>query len=289
MKSKNKALLADFGMLAAALVWGAAFVVVKNSLANISPHWLLAYRFAIGAAAMVLCFFPRLKKLDLRTAAAGIFAGIFVYLGFLAQTVGVQYTTASKNAILTATYVVFTPFVYWVIRRKKPRLAHLFSALLCFSGVVLLMYRPNLGLTELNKGDLYTILCGFFYAIQIAYLGIASKKHDAILLAVMQIVTCCVLSVAVAFSLDTLPSSLPPRETLYSMLYLGLCSTFFAYLMQTVGQKYTLPSHASIILSLECLFGCVFSVIAFKDVFTPIMWVGAALTFSAVVISERSE
>jgi len=154
---------------------------------------------------------------------------------------------------------------------------------------VLLMYKPNLGLTEWNKGDLYTILCGFFYAVQIAYLGIASKKHDTILLAVMQIVTCCVLSLAVAFSLDTLPQSLPPTETLYSMLYLGLCSTFFAYLMQTVGQKHTPPSHASIILSLECLFGCVFSVIAFQDAFTPLMWAGAALTFSAVIISERTD
>lgn len=287
MKQKNRAVAADFGLFFTALIWGASFVVVKQSIASISPLWLLAARFTIAALAMLIVFFPRLKKLKFKTFLSGALAGVFVYFGFLSQTVAVQHTTASKNAVLTASYAVFVPFVYWIIKRQRPKLSHIISALLCFAGVALLMYQKDSGFFSLNKGDLYTLLCGLFFAIQIAYLGIASKKHDTVLLAVIQMVTCCVISVAAAFAFDMFPTQMPSGEMWVSIAYLGLLSTFAAYLIQTTSQKYSPPSHVSIILSLECLFGCVLSVIAFKETFTPLMWLGAALTFAAVIVSEH--
>lgn len=290
MKLKNKALLCDFGLLATALVWGGGFVVVKNSLKGISPYWLLAARFTFAALLLVLLFFPRLRKIPVRTVGAGVFAGIFVYFGFLAQTIGIQYTTASKNALLTASYVVFTPLIFWLFGRKRPHSTQLLAALLCFAGVGLLVYQKGMQLTQLNRGDLYTLLCGFLFAVQIAYLGIASKKHDPIALTLVQMCSCCVLSIAVALFMDR--SAFPAqvgRDTLVSVLYLTVLCTVFAYLMQTVAQKYTPPAHVSILLSLECLFGCICSVLAFGDAFTPLMWVGAALTFCAVLMSQRTE
>ncbi len=288
MKQRNKVLLSELGLLSAALVWGAGFVVMKHTLDGISAHWLLAIRFVIAAAATTLFFFKQLKKLDVKTILYGVLAGLFIYLGFLAQTIGVQHTTASKNAVLTASYVVFVPFVFWLLQRKKPKGVHIISALLCFAGVALLLYRKGMNLTDLNVGDLYTLLCGLFFAIHIAVLGIACKKHNPLALTTVQMITCCIISVAVAFWREPMPESIS-LETGLSLLYLGLMCTFFAYLMQTIGQKYAPPSHASIILSLECLFGCVLSVLVLHDSFTPSMWLGAGLAFLAVIISQRAD
>ena len=289
MKQKNKVLLSELSLLLVALLWGGGFIVVKNSLNSISPHWLLAVRFGLAALLMLLCFGKHLKKANLRTVLSGITAGGLVYLGFLAQTVGAQHTTAGKNAILTAAYVVFVPFVYWLLKRKKPSGVQVLSAFLCFAGVALLLYKKDMNLSDINKGDLYTLLCGLFFAMHIAFVGVAAKKHDALALATLQMLSCAAIALTVAFTGGSPMPKTMSMETGLSMLYLGVLSTFFAYLMQTIAQKYAQPTHVSILLSLECLFGCVFSVIIYTDVFTPLMWLGTALAFTAVVVSSRAD
>jgi len=286
MKSKNKTLLSEFSLFAVAFIWGGGFVVVKQSLDSITPLWLLTARFFVGAAAIVLIFFKKLKLINRRSLLAGIVSGILIYGGFLFQTIAVLYTTASKNALLTASYVVLVPFVYWIMAGKRPAFLQVAAALLCFAGIAMLMYTGTFG--GFNKGDLLTLLCGLLFAVQISFLGIYAQKHDTIVLTIVQLATCTVISFAASLLFDrNIPKTLP-LDTTVSVLYLGLLSTALAYLVQTVAQKYTPPANASLILCLECVIGCVLSVILLNERFTPLMWAGSALTVISVLLSQRT-
>ncbi len=285
MRYKNKTLISELSLLGIAFIWGAGFIVVKNSLDSITPLWLMAARFVVAAVAICAIFYKKVKMIDKGSLAAGIICGIFIYFAFAFQTVAIQYTTASKNALLTATYVVFVPFIFWILIKTKPKVTQIAAAFLCFAGIFMLMFNGSFG--NVNLGDILTVICGLLFAFQIALLGIYSKKYDTIVLTIVQMVTCAVIGLALALVFDDAPKRMS-GSTVGSVLYLGLLSTCLAYLVQTVAQKYTTPSHTSLIMSMECAIGCILSVIIFKDVFTPLMWAGSVLTFGSVILSQRS-
>lgn len=290
MKNKNKTVLSELSLLGVAFIWGAAFIVVKNSLDSISPLWLMATRFIVAALAISVLFFRKIKLITRDSLFAGIICGVLIYAAFAFQTIGIQYTTASKNALLTTSYVVLVPFIFWIMIKKKPSPTQIIAAVLCFAGIVMLMSN-NIFVDVHNKeelfGDFLTLICGLLFGVHISLLGIYSKKVDAVVLTIVQMITCAVISLAAALMFEDIPRQMSGR-TIGSILYLGLLSTCLAYLVQTVAQKYTTPSHASLIMSLECVIGTVLSVIIFKDVFTPLMWAGSAITFASVILSQRT-
>ena len=100
--SKNAKLLATAGFLFITMIWGGSFVVMKNSVDLVPPSYLLALRFTLAAAFMALAFPGRMKKLDRGSLTCGLIMGIFLTLAYLFQTYGIKYTTASKNAFITA-------------------------------------------------------------------------------------------------------------------------------------------------------------------------------------------
>lgn len=285
MKNANKRILSQAGLLLTAFIWGGGFIVVKSSLDSFSPLWLLAARFAVAALAAPLLFYRRIRHIDKTVLKTGAVSGALIYLGFVLQTVGVRYTTASKNALLTSVYVVLVPFVYWLMIRKRPKPLQIVSALLCFCGIFLLLYNGDFG--QFNGGDLLTLACGAVFAVQISYLGLHSKKMDSFALTMVQIWACAAASIicALIFEPGTFPSVIH-ADMVLSVFYLGFLSTLLAYFIQTAAQKYTHPSGASLILSLECAIGAVLSVLIFRDAFTPMMWAGGALTFGAVVMAQ---
>ena len=285
MKNANRKILSQAGMLLTALIWGGGFIVVKNSLDSFSLLWLLAARFSVAALAAPQLFYRRIRHIDKAVLKTGVVSGLLIYLGFVFQTLGVQYTTASKNALLTSVYVVLVPFVYWLMIRKRPKPLQIISALLCFCGIFLLLYKKDFG--QFNIGDLLTLVCGAVFAVQISYLGLHSKKMDSFALTMVQIWACAAASVicALVFEPDQFPVVIK-ADMLLSVMYLSFLSTLLAYFIQTAAQKYTHPSIASLILSLECAIGAILSVLIFRDAFTPMMWAGGALTFGAVIMAQ---
>lgn len=290
MKNKNKTLLSELSLLGVAFIWGGGFIVVKNSLDSISPLWLMAARFVVAALAISALFFRKFKYIARGSLFAGMICGVMIYAAFVFQTIGVQHTTASKNALLTTSYVVLVPFIFWIMIKKKPSPTQIIAAVLCFAGIIMLLSN-NIFVAQHNReelfGDSLTLICGLLFGVHISLLGIYSNKYDAIVLTIVQMITCAVISLGAALMFEDVPRQMS-GPTIGAILYLGLLSTCLAYLVQTVAQKHTTPSHASLIMSLECVIGSALSVIIFKDVFTPLMWAGSAVTFSSVVLSQRS-
>lgn len=155
----KKSLYADLSLLFVAIIWGSGFVVTKNTLNHITPYYLLAYRFMISFLLMALVFFKRLRKAKLEDLKAGLLIGIFLFGGFATQTVGLNYTTAGKQAFITASNVVMVPFIYWGISKKKPDIYDVVAAVLCFTGIGILSFESGL---RMGYGEFLTFICAIF-------------------------------------------------------------------------------------------------------------------------------
>lgn len=289
MKKINKALAADLSMVAIAMIWGSSFVVVKDSLKLLSPYWMIAARFTVASILSLVFFGRKLKGVGRRDVFSGLITGVVIYVAFVFQTIGAVYTTASKNALITATYVVMVPFLHWIFRRKRPRPVHIIAAVLCFSGVAMLTL--NNGFSRVNFGDVMTMVGGIMFALHFVLLDAFSKKCNPLALTITQLTGCAAAGVAVALvlDLDGIVTVWATPGTLFSVIYLSVFATFLAYMVQTTAQKYTAASHASLILSLEAVFGCIFSVMYFHDVFTPVMIAGCVFSFGSVILSESAD
>ena len=283
MVLNKKFILADIGLFVTAFVWGSGFVAVKNALASISPMSIMVYRFGLAWLFTMLIFHKKIKEFNRSDLKAGLIIGVFLFLGFATQTIGLQYTLAGKQAFLTGTNVVIVPFVFWLVKKEKTDIFNLCAAILMLLGIGLLTL--NNGLAGLNKGDLLTLLCAVFFACHIVSIGILVKDHDPIILTMIQFGVTCLLSLICMLFFEDF-NLLIPRDGLFEIVFLACFSTFLAFLLQNTCQKYTNPSHAAIILSQESFIGSVMSVIFLGDLFTTKMILGCLIIFIAVITAE---
>ena len=286
--NKNKIkYLASFGLLLASIIWGGAYVAVMSSLDMIPPLYVMAIRFTIALIGLSLVFFKRLKKITKGDLIAGIVLGVLMFMSYIFQTYGLKYTTASKNAFLTTSYVVMVPFLNWMISRKKPDSYGIFAAFLAIVGIGFLSLQGDM---SINPGDLLTLMCGVFFALHLIYIDRFTVKSDPIILTVLQIGVSGILSWICAPLVDgALPSiqgGQAMSELVMSLLYLGIASTMVGFLLQNIGQKYTEPSTAALLLSMESVFGVLFSVLMLGEVLSVRMAYGCILIFVAIIISE---
>ena len=122
----------------AAIIWGSSFIVMKHAVDFLTPNVLLAIRFSIAAALLSVIFYQRMKKVKRIEAWMGIQCGVVLYLAYTVQTFGLNETTPSKNAFLTAIYVAIVPFLVWIYYHKKPDHYNFIAAFLCVIGIGLI-------------------------------------------------------------------------------------------------------------------------------------------------------
>ncbi|MBT2656115.1 DMT family transporter [Bacillus sp. ISL-18] len=272
----------EIALTIVAVIWGSGFVASAVSLEYFTPYQILAIRFLVGVLLLSLVFFKKLKMIKKSTIIKGSVIGFFLYLAFALQTVGLQYTTPSKNAFLTAVNVVIVPFIAFFIYKRKMDKYELFGSLLAITGVGVISLKLT---AEVNLGDLLTLLCAVGFAFHIFYTAQFVKDEDPILLTIIQMATAAVLGlIVVLFKGET--SFSMNGEGVSNVLYLGVFSTTIAFLLQTFAQKYTTETNAAIILSTEALWGMVFSIILLSEVITIKMIMGAILILIAIIISE---
>jgi len=279
---RKKSILADISLLLVALVWGGGFIAVKGALDSITPFYIMAMRFGISVIIMLFIFRKKIKQITKNDLFVGTGVGLLLFLGFAAQTVGMNYTTAGKNAFLTGTNVVIVPFLYWAISKKRPDAYSLISAFLCFIGIGMLTLGEGL---TLSLGDSLTLVCAVFFAAHIVAVGFFAQKVDVILLVIIQLGVAAVFSIIAALIFEPMPQPLN-SNTIFAIGYLGIFSTMIAFLTQNIAQKYTSSTHAAIILCLESVFGSILSVLMLHEIFTSKMILGCLTIFIAIITTE---
>lgn len=284
MKTKNITLLAKLALFTAALIWGSSFFVVKNTVDIFPPNMLLAIRFTLACILLGVIYRRKLCLINKDYLISGAIIGLFLFLAYCSQTIGITGTTSGKNAFLTAIYCVIVPFLYWIVNHTRPDRYNFIAAFLCFTGIGFVSLTQNL---TIGTGDLLTLLGGFLFAVHMVAVAKLTQGRDAILLTILQFGFAAIFSWVVTLIFETAPKiSDISAGSIFSMLYLVIFASAAALLLQNVGQKYTPPSSASLILSLESVFGVLFSVIFLGDKLTVRLVIGFILIFISIIVSE---
>ena len=282
MKNK-KYILSKVALFVAALIWGSTFVVVKDATSTMSASFILALRFSIGSLVLILIYYKKLKIIDKSYLRDGLVMGITLFISFWMQVYGLTLdTTPGKSAFLCAIYCVIVPFLYWIVIKEKPDKYNFIAAFLCIIGIGLVSLNENLYITG---GDLITILSGFFAAVNIIATSIYCKNKDALILTIIQLSVVGILSWIVVIITKGFPTEYS-KTAVFGVIYLGIFATAIGLLFQSIGIKNTNPSSAALILSLEAVFGIIFSIIVYNEQITTKLAIGFAFISIAVIISE---
>lgn len=282
MNDTLKRILPKFALFSAALIWGSSFFIVKNTVDIFPTNFLLAIRFTIGCLLLCVLFPKKLTQLNRTCLWQGIVLGLLIFTAYCIQTIGLTDTTPGKNAFLTAAYCILVPFLYWITDKRRPDLYNFSAAFLCLAGIGLVSFD---GSFSMRFGDAMTLISALFFAAHIVAGARFGGKSDPILLTILQFGVAAVCSWVLGFTTETFPKEIPLNAAL-GLLYLAVFATTIALLLQNIGLKYADPTSGAILLSLESVFGVLFSMLFYQERLTLRLGAGFLLIFIAVILSE---
>ena len=280
----KKELFADGLLLLTALIWGSAFAVVKNTLDSFPPAAIIAMRYAIATLLTAVAFRKHLRGMTRGDVARGAMVGLLLAAAYIVQTIGLQFTTAGKNAFLTTVYVLLVPFGCRVLFGQRLRKANYFAAGLMLAGIGLLSLEGEIG--GLNVGDALTVLCGALFAGHIIAVERCQRETDVYALIVLQFGFAALYALVYALLLERGRPLDFNAGSVGGLLYLAIFSTTIAMSLQNIGQSMAPASHSAILLSLESVFGALFSCLLLGEPMTPKILAGFAVIFAALMVNE---
>jgi drug/metabolite transporter (DMT)-like permease len=212
----------------------------------------------------------------------GIVCGALLATASSLQQIGIIYTTAAKAGFITALYIAFVPIISLIGGKRSP-ISVWISVVIAAVGFYLLCITDSF---TLSYSDLLVFLCSAIFALHIVSIDLIAPKCDGVRMAIMQFFFAAIFN-AIFAAVTELPLSASALLTaLPSLLYLGICSSGIAYTLQIVGQRNANPTVAGIILSLESVFGVVGAAIVHGEVLSPREYLGCAVVFAAVILSQ---
>ncbi|UPA29279.1 DMT family transporter [Terrisporobacter glycolicus] len=279
-----KKYLGEIGLFGIAIIWGSGFIGTKLALdGGLSTVQTLTLRFFIASVMLGIIFYKKIKEnISKESIIAGALLGLFSFVGFTTQTLGLVYTTVSKNAFITAVNVVIVPFIGFILYKRKLDKIGVISSFMALVGIAVLSLEADL---SINFGDFLTFICAIGFAFHIFFTGEFSKKYNSYVLTVTQFVVAFLLSLI----LQTVTGETNFRATpvgFMGALYLGIFSTAIGFLLQTMCQSKVDQTRTAIILSTEAVFGTIMSVLIFHEVLTSRMVVGCIIIFVSIIVAE---
>ncbi|MBN2226949.1 MAG: DMT family transporter [candidate division Zixibacteria bacterium] len=277
---KRNSILADLGLLYAAAIWGATFFIVKSTLDDIDPVVLVGYRFLIAGLGLLVYVWLSGRRLiaDLKQA---IVLGVLLWILYIPQTMGLQYTTASNSGFITGLFVAFVPVFLLTIFRRRPTVPELIASLLSLVGLWVLTG----GLVDINIGDMLTVITAMAYALHLLYADKYMKGGiDPFVSACQQFIIVGVLSLLTGLLFD-LPFGIASHRTMSMVIFLAVFPTLSAFVIQMVAQKIAKPLRVSLIFALEPVFAAMFAWTLGGEIFVLRRAIGGLLIFAALVVS----
>ncbi len=263
-------------------LWGSAGVIMKLSLQSMGTYYLLAFRFVLAAALLLLIFGKRLRKISKTTWKYGSLMGVLLYFEFLFFTIGLNYTTASKSSFIIGAYVILVPFAYLLVNRKSPAKSSIVAAIVCLVGVTVVLLDDISGI---NIGDWIVCISSTCYAIHVVVTARFVKNQDPININIVQISIGAVCSILIAPFMESFPTVITTTNMI-NISYLAVFATICPYLLSVYGQKYTKTTTAAVILSFECVVGCIVAVVVLHDPLSVRVVTGALIMIASFMITE---
>ncbi|MBU4227085.1 DMT family transporter [bacterium] len=282
-----KGIQAEIYLLIIVIIWGSTFALIKGVINSITPYTFLTYRFLLAALILILIFWKRMKEINIMILKKGSLIGVFLFLGYALQTVGLKYTTATKAGFITGFSVVLVPIISHLFIKEKVSRNSVIGVILAFIGLWFLNYNSSF---NFNLGDFLVLLCAFSFAMHIISVGLFSKKLDYVLLAITQITVVFVLSLLMALIFERPAIHLSYSSDIWwSIVITGIFATALAFYMQNRFQRYSTATKTAIIFSGEPIFAAMFAYFLLGEKVGVIAWAGGLLIIFGMTISQRAE
>ena len=285
----KKRYFGDLMLFLAAFIWGTAFVAQVTGMDKIGPFTFNMARSIIAIiclGAYLIITKAKLPKDIGILLQGGLVCGFFIFMGTSLQQIGLQYTTAGKTGFITSFYILIIPFLTMFFLKHKIDLLTWISIIIGFIGLYLLAI-PSLSDFSINKGDFIVFLGSFCWGGHILIIDYYSKKVSPVELSFLQFVILTILSGICAFLFENETATLSNIfHSWKSIAYAGFLSSGIAYTLQMVGQKYTNPIVASLILSLEAVFAALAGYFMLDEVMTSREFLGCSIVFLAIIFSQ---
>ena len=281
--SQKKKIWATLALLLTAAIWGSAFVFQKFAVEELSTSFIVASRFTIAGVLTAIATIKKWHRIDKGYLLGGFAAGTTMALGSGLQTVAMTFgTTPGKSAFLTAAYCVIVPFLCWIFMKESPKKNHMISAVICLLGIGLISLDESLKIT---LGDGITLVCSVAFAANILSIAYFCRGRDPMLLTMLQICVAAIWGWISVLATGTMPQSISLAAA-GNVLYLAIFSTALCLSLQSFGLKYINATVGTILLSLESVFGVIFSVLLYGEDITLKIAIGFAVVFVAVILSQ---
>ena len=289
---KKNQLRGSLCLLIGTLIWGFAFIAQSVGMDHLGPFTFQALRCLLAVVFLILCSFlmdigkcsfwesfakwknPKLWKV-------GVICGCALFVAASLQQFGIIYTDAGKAGFLTAMYIVLVP-VLGLFLGKKPPITTLPSVALAVAGLYLL---SCMGVSQVNKGDLFLMGCALAFAVQITCIDRLAGDLDGLRLNCVQSLVVALLSLPFVALTETVTMD-GILACWLPLCFAGILSMGVAYTLQIVGQKDLDPAAASLIMSLESVFAALGGWAILHETMTNWELLGCALVFMGVLVSQ---
>ena len=309
----NKKMLGNLLLLLTAMIWGTAFVFQRVGMDSIEPITFNAARMALAAVMVGALAFglrqrhskgvPRqsdagasapgtevnvtrqAEESDLpwsHTWKGGICCGLFLTAGSVFQQMGVVYTTAGKAGFITAMYMLLVPILNFLLFKKKNSWLVWLAVFLGVGGMYLLCVKEDFTLT---RGDILVCICALMFSGHILCCDYFVKLASAVELAAIQFATAAVVSAVIAAFTEN-PDRAGIVAAVVPILYCGVVSGGIGYTLQIVAQKFTDPTIASLLMSLESVFAVIAGSVLLGEQMSSRELLGCAVMFAATVLVQ---
>ncbi|MBN1451390.1 MAG: DMT family transporter [Anaerolineales bacterium] len=277
--NRQMRLKADLTLLFVSMLWGSAFVFQRIVGAQGSVYYFNGMRFLLGA--LILLPFVRKQKTIPREQWLWMgIAGAILFVASALQQAGLQFTTAGNAGFITSLSVVIVPFVLWIGWRERPRWLAVMAIIMAGAGAYLL---STAGSFKVQKGDALELAGALFWALHLVLLGKFALHFESIPFAVGQFIIAGFLNLFAGFILE---KPLINEAVIGAVVYTAMFSVGIGYTLQVWAQRFTPPTDAALILSLEAVFAVLSAWLFLSETLTLIQIGGCILILGGVLLTQ---
>jgi len=282
--ARRRPLKYDLVPMLMAIIWGATFLVTKDTLRLVGPFTYLSLCYLVATVTLVLIFHKRLARITRAELLCGLLIGTVLFAGYGFQTVGMQWTSVSKTGFITGLYVPLVPLFSLLLLRQRIAITAWLGVLLSLVGLFLLSVNKQLTLS-IGLGEWLLLICAIAFAMQIVLISKFAPHMDAINLAIIQLALTAALSF-IAVPLNHEPLAAPPLLAWVPICLLGTIDMAFTLVGMNWVQQYISGTRAALIYSLEPLWAAFFGVLLAGDVLGLVAWIGCGCIFAGMIVGR---
>lgn len=288
---KNRNMFGNIILLLVAAIWGTAFVFQRIGMDSIQPVTFTAARMSLAAVAVSLVAALQKKsnpqgvtdrEYSKNNILGGICCGFFLVTASILQQIGIVTTSAGKAGFITAMYILIVPVLGTVILKKHNSWHVWLSVAMGVVGLYLLCMTGSL---RLERGDALICICAVLFSGHILCIDRFVAKGDPVRIAAIQFTVTAIVSWVFAFIMES-PGIEEMKTAIIPILYCGLVSGGVGYTLQVVAQKYTEPTVASLLMSLEAVFAATAGAMILHERMTEREIMGCIMMFTAIIIVQ---